>query len=251
MNANIRHKEIRIRDVVFSEITKIISHPMVIVALAITMFINLGFAIIDATGIFLFYTASSQAPATLSSFGVVMFFPIYAFLVLPVIAASSEYKDGQFRMTLTAVPNRQILMTGKFIAMVIAVLAAIVVVLIPPRLMIGISDGLSVGALIADISRWITVYLLMSFIAFGLAGFLRSTIAPLAILMMIPIFVATGILQWPEGLRFLPDQASMSLLGTPAYDVTELPAGIAFITLLCWALLWVLTYWVALIRRDS
>lgn len=250
MNASIQHKEIRIRDVVSAEITKIISHPTVIVALAITMFINLGFAIIDATGI-LFYTASNQAPATLSDFGVVMFFPIYAFLVLPVIAASSEYKDGQFRMTLTAIPNRQTLMIGKLIAMVIAVLAAIVVVLILPRLIIGISDGLSVGTLIADLSRWVTVYLLMSFIAFGLAGFLRSTIAPLAILIMIPIFVATGVLQWPEGLRFLPDQASMSLLGTPAYDVTELPAQIALIALLCWALLWVFTYWIALIRRDS
>lgn len=250
MNVSIQHKEIRIRDVASAEITKIISHPTVIVTLAITMFINLSFAIIDATGI-LFYTASNQGPATLSDFGVVMFFPIYAFLVLPIIAASSEYKDGQFRMTLTAIPNRQTLMIGKFIAMVIAVLSATLVVLIPARLIIGISDGLSIGTLILDLSRWITVYLLMSLIAFGLAGFLRSTVAPLTILIMIPIFVATGILQWPEGLRFLPDQASMSLLGTPAYDVTELPAQIAFIALLCWALLWALTYWITLIRRDS
>lgn len=250
MNASIQHKEICIRDVVYAELTKIISHPTVIVALAITMFINLGFAIIDARGI-LFYTAFNQAPATLSDFGVVMFFPVYVFLVLPVIAASSEYKDGQFRMTLAAIPNRQTLMKGKLIAMVIAALAAIAFVLIPSRLIIGISDGLSVGALIVDLSRWVTVYLLMSFIAFGLAGFLRSTIAPLAILIMIPIFVATGILQWPEGLRFLPDQASMSLLGTPAYDVTELPAQIALIVLLCWTLLWVFTYWIAVIHRDS
>ncbi len=250
MNVSIQHKEIRIQDVITAEITKIISHPMVIIALAITMIINLGFAIIDAIGIS-FYTASNQGPATLSDFGVVMFFPIYAFLVLPISAASSEYKEGQFRMTLTAIPNRQTLMTGKFIAMIIAVLSAIIVVLIPPRLIIGISDGLSFGTLILDLSRWMAVYLLMSCIAFGLAGFLRSTIAPLVILIMIPIFVGTGILQWPEGLRFLPDQVSMSLLGTPAYDVTELPAGIAFITLLCWALLWVFTYWLALIRRDS
>ena len=51
MNARIQHNEIRIRDIVSAEITKIISHPMVIVALAITMFTNLGFAIIDAIGI--------------------------------------------------------------------------------------------------------------------------------------------------------------------------------------------------------
>lgn len=250
MNVSIQYKEIRIRDVVAAEITKIISHPMVIVALAFTMIINVSFAFIDTIGVS-FYFASDQAPATLSSFGVVMFFPIYAFLVLPILAASSEYKDGQFRMTLTAIPNRQILMIGKLMAMVIAVLSAIVVVLIPPRLIIGIADGLSVGALMVDLGRWITVYLLMSFIAFGFAGFLRSTIAPLAILIMIPIFVATGVLQWPEGLRFLPDQASMSLLGTPAYDVTELPAQIALFALLCWVLLWMLTYWITLIRRDS
>lgn len=68
---------------------------------------------------------------------------------------------------------------------------------------------------------------------------------------MTPIFIAKGILQWPEGLRFLPDQASMNLLGTPAYEVTELPLEIAFFTLLVWALVCIVAYWFSLVRRDS
>ena len=250
MNVSTQHQEIRIQDVITAEVTKIITHPIVMVALAITMIVNFGVAIIDAIGVS-FYTDFNQDPATISDFGVVMFAPIYAFLILPINAASSEYQHGQFRMTLLAIPNRQTLTIGKFIATIIVVLSAIIVVLVPPRLIIGVSDGLSVGDIIVDLSRWITVYLLMSLIAFGLAGLLRSTIAPLAILIMIPILVGTGILQWPEGLRFLPDQASMSLLGTPAYNVTELPSGIAFFTLLGWALVCVVTYWISLVRRDS
>jgi hypothetical protein len=250
MTVSRQNKEIRVWDVVVAEITKITSHPAVMITLTITLFINLGFAIVDTIGIS-FYTTSNRVPQTISDFGMVMFAPIYAFLVLPVIAASSEYRSGQFRMTLTATPNRRLLLTGKFIAMVVAVLSAIVVALVPARLIIGISDGLGVMALITDLGRWIAVYLLMSVVAFGLAGVLRSTIAPLAILILIPIFVGTGVLQWPEGLRFLPDQASMSLLGTPAYDVTVLPMGVAFITLLCWALLLAAVYWIALTQRDS
>src|SRR4051812_36537463 len=88
MNVNISHKKIRIRDVVAAEMIKIISHPMAIAAIALTIMINLVFAIIDAVGVS-FYVSSNQPPATISSFGVVMFFPIYVFLVLPVIAASS------------------------------------------------------------------------------------------------------------------------------------------------------------------
>lgn len=88
-------------------------------------------------------------------------------------------------------------------------------------------------------------------VAFGLSGLLRSSIAPLAILIASPMVVATGVLQWPEGIRFLPDQASMSLLGIPAYEVTELPPGIAFLTLLVWALVSIIAYWFSLVRRDS
>lgn len=74
-------------------------------------------------------------------------------------------------------------------------------------------------------------------------------IVSLSILIMIPIFIATGILQWPEGLRFLPDQAGMSLLRTPVYEVIELQPWITFFS--AWVFICIAIYWLTLLRRDS
>ncbi|WP_080874508.1 hypothetical protein [Oceanobacillus timonensis] len=154
-------------------------------------------------------------------------------------------------MTLTATPNRHRLMNGKIVAVILAILGGILVAIIPSRLIINIFSDVSMSYMLIDITRWTAVYLLMSIIAFSIAGLTRSTIVPLSILMMIPIFIGTGILQWPEGLRFLPDQAGMSLLGTPAYEVTELPPWTAFFTLFIWGLICTLAYWLSFLRRDS
>ncbi|WP_368654153.1 hypothetical protein AB4Y30_03710 [Ornithinibacillus sp. 4-3] len=133
----------------------------------------------------------------------------------------------------------------------LAVLCGILVAIIPSRLIINVFSDVNMSYILIDIARWTAVYFLMSMIAFGIAELTRSTIVPLSILIMIPILIATGILQWPEGLRFLPDQASMSLLGTPAYEVTELPPWIAFFTLLAWVVVCIGIYWFSLLRRDS
>ena len=63
--------------------------------------------------------------------------------------------------------------------------------------------------------------------------------------------VNAGLVQWPEGVRFLPDQAAMSMLGTPAFEVTELPPVIGALALGLWALVAICGYAVALIRRDG
>lgn len=250
MNVVLPQSAIRARDVVAAEVTKIVTHPATPIALTLAAIANLGLAIIDAIGVS-FYTSPGEGPASLSSFGSVVFAPVYAFLVLPVYAAGSEYHGGQLRITLTATPKRRALVTAKLIAMITVVLPAVLVTLVPARLTIGISDGLNPGELLLDLSRWIAVYLLMSLIAFGIAGLLRSTIAPLTILVLVPVFVGTGILQWPEGIRFLPDQASMSLLGTPAYEVAELAPGVAALALIAWASLAVGAFAVSLVRRDT
>ena len=88
-------------------------------------------------------------------------------------------------------------------------------------------------------------------IGFGLAGVLRGAIAPLGIMIALPIVVATGILQWPAGIRLLPDQTALSLVGTPGYDVTELPPGAAALVLIAWTILAVSAYGIALARRDA
>ncbi|GAA0338809.1 hypothetical protein ACFQ4Z_07745 [Oceanobacillus oncorhynchi subsp. oncorhynchi] len=241
---------ISLSDVVRSEFTKIISQPTIVLFIVITVILNLGLAILDISGL-VFYPGNDMPPSTVADFGIVMFAPIYAFLILPVYAASSEYQGGQNRMTLITVPNRKLLMKGKIAAVGLAVLCGILVAVIPSRLIINILSDVSISYILADITGWTAVYFLMSIIAFGIAEIARSVIVPLSILIMIPIFIATGILQWPEGLRFLPDQASMSLLGTPAYEVTELPPWIAFFTLFVWALICKIAYWLSFLQRDS
>lgn len=245
-----KRSAIHFSNVVRSEFTKIISHPTIKLFIFITTIINLGLAIVDAGGL-TFYTGDEMTASKVSDFGVLMFAPIYAFLILPVYAASSEYQGGQNRMTLIAVPDRQHLMKGKMAAAGLAVLCGILVSVIPSRLIINIFSDVSMSYILVDIVRWTAVYFLMSMIAFGIAGLTRSAMVPLSILIMVPIFIATGILQWPEGLRFLPDQASMSLLGTPAYEVTELPPWIAFFTLFVWVLICTTVYWLSFLRRDS
>ncbi|WP_435111040.1 ABC transporter [Nocardiopsis synnemataformans] len=250
MNAPVEPPVIRRRDVIAAETTKIITNPVAVVMVAVTVAVNTLLAAIDASGV-TFYTGGGQEPSTLSSFGTLMIAPVYAFLVLPVYAAASEYREGQIRVSLTATPDRRTLLLGKLAAMTVAVLAAAVIVLVPARLIIGFSEGLEAGELLLDLGQWIAVYAFMSFIAFGLAGLLRSTITSLGILVTLPIVVATGVLQWPEGLRLLPDQAGLSLVGTPAYDVHELSPGVAALTLTVWTLVSLAVYALSLMRRDA
>jgi ABC-type transport system involved in multi-copper enzyme maturation permease subunit len=241
---------IRRRDVTAAEITKIVTNPVSVTMLAVTLAVNTLLALIEASGV-TFYTGGAQGPSTLSSFGTLMLAPVYAFLVLPVHAAASEYRGGQLRTSLTATPDRRTLVLGKLGAVITAVLTAAVVVLTPARLIIGVSAGSGAGGLLLDLGQWIAVYAFMSVTAFGLAGLLRSTITPLGILTTLPLVVATGVLQWPEALRLLPDQAGLSLVGTPAYEVHELPPGIAALTLAVWAVASLAVYAVSLVRRDA
>lgn len=250
MNAAIEPPVIRRRDVVAAEITKIITDPVIVVMLAVTVVVNTLLAVIDAAGV-VFHTGGAQEPSTLSSFGTLMFAPVYAFLVLPVYAAASEYRGGQLRMSLTATPDRHILLFGKLAAMIATVLTAAVIALAPARLVIGVSEGRGAGGLVLDLGQWTAAYVFMSVIAFGLAGLLRSTVTSLGILITLPVVVATGVLQWPEGLRLLPDQAGLSMVGTPAYDVHRLPPGIAALILTVWALLSLAVYALSLMRRDA
>lgn len=246
---------IRYRDVIASEITKITTHPATLLMLAVTVVANLTLAGVDAAGV-PFYTTNEQLeglepPSTLSSFGIIMLAPIYAFLVIPVWAAATEHSGGQMRMSLAATPRRGRFLTAKLVATLAVTIVAAIIATVPPQLVIGIAEGAGVGDLLTACLQWVGAYVFMSVIAFGLAGILRSAIATLGIMIGLPIVIATGILQWPDGIRFLPGQAALSLVGTPGYDVTELPVGIAALTLLAWSIIAVSGYSIAVTRRDA
>lgn len=250
MSTTIEQSEIRRRDVFAAEVTKITTNPATILVLASTFVANLLLAAVEASGM-TFDIGRPQDPSSISSFGIVMLAPVYLFLILPVYAAATEYRGGQLRMSLTATPNRGSFVLNKLAAMLTVIIFAAIIALLPARLVIGTSDSPEAGELLLNTGRWITVYVLMSVIAFGLAGTLRSAIAPLGIMIALPMVVATGIIQWVDGIRFLPDQASLSLLGTSGYEVTELPVGIAALVLIAWALTSVAAYAFVLIRRDA
>ena len=113
MNLNEESTAIRNRDLIFAECIKMLTDPVVPYFALITLVLNILLSAIDASGM-TFYTGASSEPSSLSSFGVVMFAPIYAFLVLPVYAAAGEYRDGQIRVSLVAVPARGRFILAKF-----------------------------------------------------------------------------------------------------------------------------------------
>lgn len=109
---------------------------------------------------------------------------------------------------------------------------------------------------VADITTqnalaWIGAYTFLSTVAFGLGGLFRGIVAPIGILVAVPLSLATGVLQWNQGIRLLPDQAALSLVQTPAYEVLVIPPGWALITLLTWAVTALTTYVLTIRVRDT
>lgn len=250
MSTTIDQQTIRRGDVIRAEITKVTTHPATMLMLTVAFAANVLLAAIDASGV-TFYTGGPGGSSSLSSFGIVMLAPIYAFLVIPVYAAATEYQGGQLRMSLIATPKRSTFVIAKVIAMLSTVLLGAIVAVVPARLIMSIASGSSIGEILADSGLWVAAYVFMSIVAFGLAGVLRGAIAPLGIMIALPMVLATGVLQWPAGLRFLPDQAALSLVGTPQFDVHELPAGVATVTLVIWSIVAVVVYTLAIRRRDA
>lgn len=240
----------RFRDAVVAEVTKIITHPATVLALVLTVLLNVCLAVVDTVGV-RFFTGGPAGPVRITSFGTVLLMPLYVFLVIPVWAAATEHHGGQLRMSLTAVPRRLRLLSAKTAAMAAVVVLAACIAVVPARILFGVTGGLDTLSILHDCLRWVTVYALMAVLAFGLAGVLRTTIAPLAIMVSVPVVLATGMFQWPNLIRLLPDQASLSFVGTPGYEVTHLPPWASLGLLVTWSVLALVTCAVAFIRRDA
>lgn len=240
---------IRFRDVVAAEVTKILTHPAILLAVMLALVVNLALGGVDATG--LVRLPVGDRLVAVSELGSVMFAPAYLFLLLPVVAAGSEHASGQFRTTLAAAPQRGRLAVAKVAALLGITIPAAIVALAPGRLALTLADGWEVTGVLADLGLWVLTYTLMSLIAYALTGIIRSSVASLSLLVLIPTLIATGILQWPMVIRFLPDQLALSLLGTPGYTVTELPQVIAGSVLGVWVAVLAGVHYVTLVRRDS
>lgn len=240
---------IRLRDVTRAETAKGLTEPGTRAMYVAALVVNTALCAVASTDAV--RLATGDGLTVLSDAGVLMFAPVYLFLVIPVYLAGGEYITGQIRLTLVAVPNRTRLVAAKLTALAAIVIPAATTALLPGRLIVTLSDGLSLGAILLDLTRWTAAYVLMSCVAYALAVLMRSRIAPIAILALVPLLLATGVLPFPAVIRLLPDQLSLSLLGTPGYDVTALPPAIAAALLSAWAAALLVAQAVAVLLRDS
>ena len=137
-------RPIRLRDTITAEIIKVATVPSTPIMLAVVLITNLALAVIDASKIGFYIQSDQTEPASISSFGMAMLAPVYAFLVVAAYAAASEYRDGQIRITLTAMPNRYQLFAGKTIAMLVVAFVGAALMLVPARIIIGVSNHLDI-----------------------------------------------------------------------------------------------------------
>lgn len=237
------------RHLVRAELTKIATDPVIPRVFWGVLAVNTALCALAVTDSF--RISGSQGLVRLSDLGAVMFAPVYLFLVIPVYAAADEYVSGQNRITLVAVPNRRRLLAAKLLSLALVIGPSAILTLLPGRLTIAVTHGLDPAPAMADLARWSTAYILMSCIAYALAALLRSRVAPLAILVLIPLLLATGVLPWPGLIKLLPDQLSLNILGAPGYDVTAMAPTSALLLLTTWAATLIAAQGAALLQRDS
>lgn len=147
-------------------------------------------------------------------------FAQFAVVVFGVLAISGEYSSGTIRSSLTAVPRRGVLYTGKLLAVALPVLAVSVITVLVTfaaahtalgDLGVPIGEGDAPGAAVGA-----CLYLvLICLFAMGVATMLRSAAATLGILMPVFFLGSQGLGNVPKVktvAQYLPDQAGMLIM---------------------------------------
>ncbi|MEU8258081.1 hypothetical protein AB0C06_27875 [Micromonospora inaquosa] len=231
---------IRVADLVAAELIKIRSLPATWIALAVAVVANATLGFIAATDVI--RLAGDDGPTSIAEIGTVMLAPVYAYLAIPVFAAGSEYRGGQLRLSLAAVPGRGRFLAAKLLATLAASLVAAVLVVLP---------NLVLRGALGDLGRHLVVYLLLALIGYGLAFAVRTVVTPIAVLCTFPILISTtlgGL--WPEAVRLLPHETALSLLDMPADPATALSPVAGLLVLAAWATGSVTIAWILVTRRD-
>ncbi|WP_433532833.1 hypothetical protein ACQPYA_12985 [Micromonospora sp. CA-263727] len=158
-------------------------------------------------------------------------------ILLGVLTAASEYQGSQVRTTLTATPNRPLLLAGKTLAYLAAAaitsVAAVGAGRAAAATMLATRDPAPTGG----VEGWALVgaagYLvLIGLLGFALTVLLRSLIPPLVTMLALVLIVSPLTAGYTEHARWLPDRAG-SLLYLPTAD-TVLTAETGALILLAW-----------------
>lgn len=201
--------------------------------------------------------AGADGPVPIGQFGTLMVLPVYGFVAVAVLAAGTEYRGGQLRVSLLAVPDRHRLFTAKLVVTVaVALLAAIPAVL--PGHLIRHATAIAAGApgiadAVGEFLALVAAYLLLSLIGYGLAISTRSVVIPMGVLVILPLLVSP-VLQGavPAAVRLLPHEATLSFLDLANLaDPAVLGRVGGAVTLTTWAALSLGAAWLTLTRRDT
>jgi ABC-2 type transport system permease protein len=234
---------IRLADLLRAELTKTRTLPATWVALGVASAANLALGLLAATDAV--RLAGRDGPVAIGQLGTLMVAPVYVFVAIAVFAAGSEYRAGQLRVSLAAVPDRHRLAAAKLAAVTAACLLAALPAVLPGHLVQPVPA-------VADLAALLAVYLLLSLIGYGFAVVARGVVAPLAVLFVTPVLISPALRgSMPDAVRLLPHEAALSLLGLPADPATALDRTGGLLTLIAWAGLSVGAGWAAVVRRDA
>ncbi|WP_432922472.1 sensor histidine kinase [Microbispora sp. CA-135349] len=156
---------IGVPDLVRAELTKICTLPATWIALALALSAGTLLGLLAATDAV--RVAGQDGQVAIARLGTVLSAPVYAFVAVPVFAAGGEYRTGQVRVSLLAVPDRNRFFLSKLLAILAVMAATALPVVLPGHLARhALGDaGETAGGLFAKAAA----YLLLGSVAYGFA----------------------------------------------------------------------------------
>ncbi|AWS40951.1 hypothetical protein [Streptosporangium sp. 'caverna'] len=245
---------IRFADILSAERMKITTLPATWITLAIAFAVNTLLGVIAGTDAV--RVAGQDGAVPIAQLGTLMLAPVYVFVAVAVFAAGSEYREGQLRVSLTAVPDRDRLFAAKLAASTTISLLASIPVVLPGYVLQhapawGNGDA-TAGDAAAGLAALLVVYLLLSVIGYGFAGVSRSVVTPIAVLFITPVLISPALQgSLPAVVRFLPHEAALSFLDLPLDPSMAIGRGAGLAVLTAWATVFAAAARRFFVRRDS
>lgn len=220
----------RCRDVAVAELVKLASLP----AVPATALGTVGVAIALTAAVAASSTApTSAAQVTLVTIPYLQIGP----LLIGILAVATEYTGHQIRTSLTATPNRLLLLADKTLAYLTAAgitsSAAVGTGFATAAVTLAVRDAAPSG----DGNAWpiagaVAYLVLIGLLGFALTVLLRSLIPPLVAVLALVLTISPLLSGYTEHARWLPDRAGGLLYLDGADEV--LTSGTGALVLLAW-----------------
>lgn len=241
-------------DLLTAELTKIRTLPATWIAMAVACTLNTLLGILASTDVV--RLAGRDGPIPVTQLDILVLAPVYVHTAIAVFAMGSEYRGGQLRVSLAAVPDRNRLATAKLVAAATVSLVVAIPVLVPGHLIRHAGEVVDgdpgIGRAAVELGALLAVYVLMGLIGYGFAGIVRTVVTPLAVLFSAPILLSPVLRRTvPDVVRFLPHEAAVSLLDLPTHPSAALDRIGGLLVLTGWAGAFVGAARTAFARRDS